>query len=66
MTEIIYLKLKKLYFTKKVLIWLVEVIMNVILIKYFDFEFNIIGLLTVVYLTTSLCIKKMDLRVKVL
>lgn len=48
------------------MIFVIEMFINFLIIFVFDFEYNIVGLVTLLYLTTSLIFKRTILRFKIL
>jgi len=61
-----YKKLSKFMLDHKNLIFIMEVFVNIFLLSFFDFEYNIFSFITIFYLTTSLLIKKYFLRFGIL
>lgn len=59
---VIYSFFMKYKITKKILIFVLESLINLITIVKFDFEYNLSTLIVIFYLTTSFLIKKYKLR----
>lgn len=65
-SDVLLANLKNAFKNKRLLIFILEVFLNLMIIFRVEIEYNLFGLIYIMYLTTSLCFKRTTLRLKIL
>ena len=63
---IVYKWLENFYLDKKKLVFLLELMVNMSMVIKFDFEYNTIGLISLMFITTSFLFKKFRIRFSII